>query len=252
VLAESGIGSRRECEELIREGRVEVDRQVVTVLGTRADPDRQEIRVDGEPLRRRQRVYFAVNKPAGVICTSRDPSGRLRVLDLVETQERLFTVGRLDRASEGLIIVTNDGHLADQLTHPRYGVQKTYAVRVAGHPAPAQLNALRKGVHLAEGIARVAQLRVKRRHKQTTDLEMVLCEGRNREIRRILARIGHKVLTLRRIAVGTLRLGTLPVGASRRLTPDEIRRLERCIGQPSPGPARTGKPPTRSQGKRRR
>lgn len=252
VLAAAGVGSRRECEELIREGRVEVDRQVTTELGTRVHPGQQEIRVDGESVHRPKRIYYAVNKPPGVVCTSRDPSGRLRVVDLVESKERLFTVGRLDRSSEGLIIVTNDGRLADQLTHPRYGVQKTYAVRVAGNPAPAQLDALRKGVRLAEGVAHVASLRVKRRQKQTTDLEIVLNEGRNREIRRILARIGHKVLSLRRIAVGTLRLGKLPVGASRKLTREEIRSLEKCIGQPRARSPRTGKPRRSSKGKRRR
>jgi 23S rRNA pseudouridine2605 synthase len=252
VLAAAGVGSRRECEELIREGRVEVDRRVVSELGTRVHPGRQEIRVDGQCLPRPRRVYYAVNKPPGVVCTSRDPSGRLRVIDLVETDERLFTVGRLDRSSEGLIIVTNDGRLADQLTHPRYGVDKTYAVRVAGHPTAAQLGQLRRGVHLAEGVARVARLHVKRRNKLTTDLEIVLNEGRNREIRRILARIGHKVLMLRRVALGSLRLGALPVGASRRLTRDEIRRLERCVGQPRAQSSGSDKPRHRSKGKLRR
>jgi 23S rRNA pseudouridine2605 synthase len=161
-------------------------------------------------------------------------------------------VGRLDRSSEGLIVVTNDGRLADQLTHPRYGVQKTYAVRVAGSPEPAQLDALRKGVRLAEGVAHVVALRVKGRQKQTTDLEIVLNEGRNREIRRILARIGHKVLSLRRIAVGTLRIGKLPVGASRKLTLEEIHRLEQCVGKSPERSARAGKPHHSSKGNRRR
>ena len=229
VLAAAGIGSRRECEELIREGRVEVDRQVVTELGTRVFRDRQEVRVDGETLHLRKRVYFAVNKPPGVVSTNRDPAGRARVVDLVDSSERLFTVGRLDSSSEGLIIVTNDGELANRLTHPRYGVEKTYAVRVVGHPTPAQIKMLRQGIHLAEGLVRVVSLRVKAKQKETADLEIVLNEGRNREIRRILARIGHKVLTLKRTSVGTLRLGKLPGGASRRLTAAEVRSLERCM-----------------------
>jgi 23S rRNA pseudouridine2605 synthase len=231
VLAAAGVASRRQCEQLIREGRVEVDRTVVTELGTRVDPLTQEIRVDGAVLRRTKRVYYMVNKPPGVVCTNSDPSGRTRVVDLIESDERLFTVGRLDRASEGLIIVTNDGHLANQLTHPRYGVDKTYAVCVAGHPTWDQLNQLRTGIHLAEGFVKVAALEVKRRNKQSTDLEIVLNEGRNREIRRLLARVGHKVLRLRRIAVGPVRLGELPVAAYRRLTSEEVHKLEAGVGK---------------------
>jgi len=228
VLAAAGIASRRECEELIREGRVEVNRAVITELGARVDPLRAEIRVDGTPVPRPKRVYYAVNKPPGVVCTNRDPSGRLRVVDLVKSDERLFTVGRLDRTSEGLIIVTNDGELANRLTHPRYGVEKRYLVRVIGHPTPQQLGKLRKGIRLAEGVVHVAALRVKRRLKQCTELEIVLDEGRNREIRRILARIGHKVVGLKRTAMGTVQLSNLPVGDCRRLTQEEVRRLKRC------------------------
>ncbi len=228
VLAAAGISSRRDCEELIREGRVEVDRQVVSELGCRVDPARQEIRVDGVVLPRPKLVYYALNKPAGVVCTNRDPAGRPRVIDLIPSEQRLFPVGRLDRSSEGLILVTNDGDLSNRLTHPRYGVEKTYAVRVAGDLTPETMKQLRKGVHLAEGPAKVSAVRVKRRHKQSTDLEIVLNEGRNREIRRILARVGHKVLKLTRIAMGTLRLGDLPTGAYRRLTPQEIQSLQEC------------------------
>ena len=229
VLAAAGISSRRECEELIRDGRVEVDRQVVTELGTRVDPARQEIRVDGVVLPRPKLVYYALNKPAGVVSTNRDPDGRARVIDLIPSEQRLFPVGRLDRSSEGLILVTNDGELANQLTHPRYGVEKTYAVRVAGDIAVETLKALRKGIRLAEGVARVTSVRVKKRHKQSTDLEIVLREGRNREIRRILAQVGHKVLKLTRIAMGTLRLGELPTGAYRPLSHQEIRALRNCV-----------------------
>jgi len=228
VLAAAGIGSRRECEELILAGRIEVDRQTVTELGTRVDPQRQQIRVDGTPLTRPKRLYFAVNKPPGVVSTNWDPAARMRVVDLVRSDERLFPVGRLDRTSEGLSLVTNDGALANRLTHPRYGVEKTYLARVAGCPSPHELDRLRSGVHLAVGLARVASVRVKRRQRETTELEIVLDEGRNREIRRILARIGHKVLQLKRIAVGPLQLGSLPVGACRPLTRDEVQMLERA------------------------
>jgi pseudouridine synthase len=225
VLAAAGIGSRRDCEELIREGRVEIDRQVVTELGTRVDPLQHEIRVDGEALRRPKRLYFAVNKPPGVVTTNYDPSGRPRVIDLVPTEERLFAVGRLDRSSEGLIIVTNDGEFANRLTHPRYGVTKTYLIRVAGNPSQLELAKLRRGIHLAEGFCRVESLHVKGKHKGSTDMVIVLNEGRNREIRRILARVGHKVVRLKRIGVGRLKLADLPVGAWRRLMPTEIDGL---------------------------
>jgi 23S rRNA pseudouridine2605 synthase len=225
VLAAAGIGSRRDCEELIREGRVEVDRKVVTELGTRVDPLQQEIRVDGEVLRRPKRLYFAVNKPPGVVTTNYDPSGRPRVIDLVPTEQRVFAVGRLDRSSEGLIVVTNDGEFANRLTHPRYGVSKTYVVRVAGSPSQAELAKLRRGIHLAEGFCRVESLHVKGKHKGSTDMIIVLNEGRNREIRRILARVGHKVVRLKRIAIGRLKLADLPLGAWRRLMPQEVQGL---------------------------
>src|SRR4051812_10801970 len=225
VLAAAGLGSRRKCEDLIREGRVEVDRHVVTELGTRVEPAQQEIRVDGESLRPSKRLYFAVNKPVGVVTTNFDPSGRSRVIDLVPTEERVFAVGRLDRSSEGLILVTNDGEFANRLTHPRYGVEKTYLVRIAGSPEPRQLERLKKGVHLAEGYARAQSIMVKKQHGQSTDLVIVLNEGRNREIRRILARVGHKVLALKRVAVGNVKLSDLPVGGWRRLMPAEVDGL---------------------------
>jgi 23S rRNA pseudouridine2605 synthase len=225
VLAAAGIGSRRECEELIVTGRVEVDGKTVTQLGTRVDPLQHEIRVDGVSLPRPKRVYYALNKPVGVVCSNRDPSGRVLAVDLIRSDERLFTVGRLDRTSEGLILITNDGALANRLTHPRYEVDKRYLVRVAGSPDPSLLTRLRRGIHLAEGLARVSEIFVRKRSAKFTDLEISLREGRNREIRRILARVGHKVLRLKRIAIGPLRLGMLPVGASRVVTRDEVKQL---------------------------
>ena len=228
VLAAAGLGSRRQCEELITVGRVEVDRHVVTELGTRVDPARQQVRVDGVPLAAPKLVYYAVNKPVGVLSTNRDPSGRPRVIDLVPGRDaRLFAIGRLDLHSEGLILVTNDGELANRLTHPRYGVGKTYRVVVAGRPTGDILAKLRQGVHLAEGLARAERVEIKSLHKESTLLEMVLREGKNREIRRVLARVGHKVERLTRIAVGPVRLGNLPTGACRRLTHEEVAALRR-------------------------
>jgi len=226
VLASAGIGSRRHCEELITSDRVEVDRQVVNRLGTRVDPARQEIRVDGVRLRPSRLVYYVLNKPRHVVSTNADPSGRPRVIDLLPPgKERLFPVGRLDISSEGLILVTNDGDLANRLTHPRYGVEKTYVVEVAGQLDRDGLAALRKGAYLAEGFARPTSASIRGVRTQSTILEIVLAEGRNREIRRLLARLGHKVMRLKRIAIGPVRLGELAKGDYRPLSRDEVRKL---------------------------
>lgn len=233
VLAAAGVGSRRQCEELIEAGRVEVDRRVVTRLGTKVDSQRQAIHLDGQSLKPRRRVHYVVHKPPGVVSTHRDPGGRPRVVDLVPDRgQRLFTVGRLDMSSEGLILVTNDGQLANRLAHPRYEVSKTYRVVVAGQPSREVLAKIRHGVRLAEGIFRIAGVRVKSRRKQSTLLEIELREGRNREIRRVLARVGHKVQRLTRIALGPLRLGELPQGAYRPLTRDELRALKAAATTP--------------------
>lgn len=254
VLAAAGLGSRRECEELILAGRVEVDRKVVTELGTRVDRARQEIRVDGAPLRRPRWVYYAVNKPPGVVSTRRDPAGRPRVTDLVpEHRERLFPVGRLDLGSEGLMLLTNDGELANRLTHPRYGVPKTYRVQVAGVPDRDVLVELRRGVRLAEGRVHAEFARLKSRHKKSAILEIVLREGRNREIRRMLARLGHKVIRLARIAVGPIRLGDLPRGGYRALEPDELDQLRRAAFGAAERPVGQRRPPEApTRGRRKR
>jgi 23S rRNA pseudouridine2605 synthase len=234
ILAAAGIGSRRQCEELIQAGRVEVDGQTVTELGCRADPMTQEIRVDGEAIDRPELVYYAVNKPVGVVSTSRDPSGRPRVVDLIPgVRERLFPVGRLDLHSAGLILLTNDGELANRLTHPRYGVSKRYRVHVMGEPTPDIFARLKRGVHLAEGVARVDEIFVHVRRGKSTVLDIVLSEGRNREIRRIMAQVGHKVLELLRTGVGPVRLGKLPPGGYRRLTRAEVESLRR-VAQKGP------------------
>lgn len=227
LLASAGLGSRRKCEQLILAGRITVDGQVVVQLGSRADPQTQKIRVDGELLPRRPVVYYVVNKPPGYICTRSDPARRPRVIDLVPNGDQLFPVGRLDMASEGLILVTNDGDLANRVAHPQYGVEKTYSVEVVGHPTASSLNRLRRGIRLAEAVVRVQRLVVKRHRKSSTVLEIVLNEGRNREIRRMLARLGHKVIRLRRTALGPLRLGNQPEGSYRTLTPAELTKLNR-------------------------
>jgi 23S rRNA pseudouridine2605 synthase len=227
VLAAAGLGSRRSCEELITTGRVEVDHEIVTTLGSKVDPVRQQIRVDGERLPNPRRTVYLLNKPVGVVTTNYDPSGRPRVIDLVPADQRLFPIGRLDRASEGLILVTNDGELGNLLTHPRYGVEKKYLVQIAGIPTAETIESLRQGISLAEATVQAKRVTVRSQHKQSTVLEMVLDEGRNREIRRMLASLGHKVQQLKRIAVGELTLGNLLPGQWRKLTWEEVERLRK-------------------------
>ncbi|MGD9126855.1 MAG: pseudouridine synthase [Planctomycetia bacterium] len=228
VLAAAGLGSRRQCEELILAGRVEVNKKVTAKLGTRVDPVNDEVRVDGESLPKTRRVYYAVHKPDGVISTNRDPSGRPRVIDLLPAKNvRMFTVGRLDLHSEGLILLTNDGQWANLLSHPRFGVEKIYRVEVAGRPTRETLQKLREGVHLAEAFVQVPEVSIKSNHKNSTILEMTLSEGRNREIRRVLAKVGHKVMRLVRVAVGPVRLGNLASGEYRPLSRQEVQSLRK-------------------------
>jgi 23S rRNA pseudouridine2605 synthase len=232
VMAAAGVGSRRHCEELIAAGRVQIAGSTAR-LGDRV-PEGAAVTVDGEALRVASRtVYYLVNKPDGVVSTNYDQSGRTRVVDLVPQADRehLFTVGRLDLSSEGLILVTNDGELANRLTHPKFGVEKTYSALVAGRPEAAVYQKLRQGVHLAEGVARCVSVYVKKELPQSTLLEIVLNEGKNREIRRILAKVGHKVLTLKRIAIGEVTMKGLRVGEFRPLTPHELRSLRESTGK---------------------
>jgi len=234
ILASAGFGSRRKCEELIKQGRVEVNGRIAK-LGTkvqlgsaRAHPTgcKVEIKVDGERLKSVKPVYLALFKPKGYLCTNADQQGRARAIDLIpDTFGRLFLIGRLDKESEGLILLTNDGALSERLTHPKYAVPKVYRVQVAGELTEEGAQQLRKGVHLAEGFAKVARVVIKGQHKQSTVLDMTLTEGMNREVRRLLARIGHKVMTLIRIAVGPVKLGKMLPGEWRKLTQTEVERL---------------------------
>jgi len=225
ILASAGFGSRRQCEELIEQGRVEID-GTIAQLGSKADPVRAVIKVDGERLKSAKPVYLALFKPKGYLCTDSDQQGRARTIELVPaTFGRLFLIGRLDKDSEGLILLTNDGALSERLTHPKYGVPKVYRVQVAGELTEEGIRQLRDGVYLAEGFAKVENIIIKGRYKQSTILEMTLTEGMNREVRRLLARIGHKVLTLIRVAVGPVKLGKMTPGEWRKLTQPEVERL---------------------------
>ena len=226
-LAHAGIGSRRHCETLIRGGRVSIDGRVVTDLATRVAPE-QDVKVDGEPIRTEKHVYFLVNKPRGYLCTNHDPSNRPLAIDLVpQISQRVYTVGRLDEDSEGLLLLTNDGDLANRLMHPRYGVEKSYLVLVAGNPSPEDLKKLLDGVYLAEGHVKARHVKRLKRQGNSTWLRIVLAEGKNREIRRMLAKLDHKVLRLKRIEIGPLEIGSLRTGKSRPLTMPELKLLQR-------------------------
>lgn len=224
-LAATGLGSRRKCEEYIVAGRVNVDGHVIRDLGTRVAPG-QEVRVDGELVRRDPPRYFLLNKPRGYLCTSVDPAGRPRAIDLLPPSKlRLFTVGRLDESSEGLILLTNDGELAHRLAHPRFQVRRTYAVQVAGRPTPETFAALKEGLYFQEGRFQVRWVKRVSTKGNSTFLEVGLSHGQNREIRRLFARVGHKVMRLRRVAFGPLALGRLTEGRFRPLTSSELLAL---------------------------
>lgn len=242
VLASAGIGSRRECELIILEGRVEVDGQIVATLGTKVDPTQQKIFVDGERIAAQRLEYYMLNKPPGVVSTSNDPSGRARVIDLIKTDQRVYNVGRLDQSSEGLILVTNDGELANKLTHPKFGIHKKYHVKVDGVPTNQQLKSLEEGIYIAEGKAKAESAKRLRGTESHSWLEIVLAEGKNREIRRILAKLGHKVRVLKRVAIGPLKLADLPTGAHRRLTAQEVKMLKRASDGLLPQSRGTGRP----------
>jgi len=232
VLAAAGFGSRRECEELITSGRVEIDHQTVTELGVRVNPMTQEIRVDGELLKKTRPIYVALYKPKGYVCTNDDPEHRPRAVDLIpEKMGRLFSIGRLDLESEGLLLMTNDGALSERLTHPKYEVPKRYRVQVAGLVEPSIIAQLKKGVYFAEGHAKASNVKIKGTHKNSSILEIELKEGKNREIRRLLARLGHKVMALQRVAVGSIPLGKLLPGEYRTLSTAEVDSLYATTGK---------------------
>ncbi len=256
-LAMAGVDSRRNCEEYIRNGRVTVDGEVVTDPARSVSAEDSDVRLDSERLRLARPRYFLLNKPKGVLCTNSDPEGRTRAVDLIPvTDQRLFTVGRLDENTEGLLLLTNDGDLAQRLAHPRFEVVRRYRCQVAGTPSPETLHQLREGMYFSEGFFRFRGIRVVGRQGRSTILELELQEGKNREIRRLLARVGHKVLTLERIAFGPLRLGTLPVGRHRELIPAEVKELKHFLetGEQS-GPQRKkafGYRPGQTRSKKRR
>ncbi len=232
VLAQAGIASRRASEEIIAQGRVTVNGQVVTVLGYKVDPQRDIITVDGQTLATTtpKLIYLMLNKPAGVLSATSDEHGRRTVLDLVRLEARIYPVGRLDYQSAGLILLTNDGDLVEKLTHPRSHVEKEYHVLVSGKPTGQTLSRWRQGGLEVEGrpTARAVVERLKAEGNHTW-LKIILTEGRKRQIRVVAQALGHPVLKLERVRIGPIKLGHLKPGKWRHLNPVEVEQLKRSV-----------------------
>lgn len=230
-LAHAGVASRRKSEELIAKGLVTVGGEVVVDPARDVDED-HDVRVNGAPVGAEAHEVWAVNKPAGVVSTAREPGSRQAVVELVDSKARLYPVGRLDADSTGLLLLTNDGALANRLTHPRYEVAKTYRARLAKPPRERELVRLREGLDLEDGPTAPAEVR----KVGDREIEIVLREGRNRQVRRMVDAVGNRVVALDRIAFGPLRLGKLGDGKARRLSDVEVKELRAASehGRPSP------------------
>lgn len=225
-LAEAGVGSRRRCEQLIEQGKIFVNGEPVTKLGTKVDPQSDRVSVGSKPVATEQKIYIALNKPAGVLCTNRDTHGRRRAVELLPASlPRLYTVGRLDQDTEGLLFLTNDGTFSLRLTHPRYKMPKTYLVEVEGPLKNAAIARLLKGVTSEGQLLRAERIFQVRPLRDSTEFRLVLREGRKRQIRRMMAAVGNPVRRLIRLAVGPVSLGDLKAGQWRYLTSEELEKL---------------------------
>ncbi len=246
VLAAAGVASRRKCEELILEGAVRVNGKVADTLPVFVDTDNDVVTVQGRRIRAERKVYFLLNKPKGVICTNSDPQGRKKAIDIVECRERIFCVGRLDADTTGLIILTNDSELANRLTHPRYGLKKTYVASVRGQVSGEEVAKLKKGVWLGGGRAGPSAVRshrdsfrrtgraavkILRRGRIESLVEMTISEGRNRQVRRMLAKLGLKARSLKRTRIGKIDGRGVGVGKFRALTRAEVAYLQKVTAK---------------------
>jgi 23S rRNA pseudouridine2605 synthase len=233
IISRAGLASRREAERWIQDGRVAVNGAVVTKLGTQADIGKDKIKVDGKLIARPALNYFLFHKPPGLITSMQDPEGRPHLGEWLETlgkKGRVLPVGRLDFNSSGLLLLTNDGELAQRLTHPRYGVGKVYRVKINGRPSEPELDRLRKGIRLEDGWTAPAKARVVEVLRKKAWVELEVREGRYREVRRMFEALGYFVEKLVRIRMGPLRLGSLAPGEYRPLMPQEIAALKKAVG----------------------
>lgn len=231
VMARAGVASRRKSEQMIRDGKVQVNGEVVTELGVKVDANKDRIEVEGRPIKPEQKRYILFHKPTGVITSMSDPQNRPVVADFVrDLDERVYPVGRLDFDTEGLLLLTNDGELAHRLTHPRHEVDKVYRAKVKGIPGAEALRHLQSGVELSDGWTAPARVRLVQSGKRESLLEMTLHEGRNRQVRRMCEAVGHPVLHLQRIRLDFLTLDGLKTGHWRELTRTEQHRLKKRIG----------------------
>lgn len=249
VLANAGVGSRRNIEEMVRQGRISVNGRTLTELPILIDPSHDKVAIDDEPLRLKtahstERIYVIMNKPRGVYSTNVSQGAQTRAIDLLPPGfPRVYPVGRLDAESKGLLLLTNDGELTNHLTHPRYGVAKTYRAVVDGYVTPQATAELEKGVWMADKSGKGfktgrSHIKITRRSRDKSILEITIREGRNRQVRRMLARLGHKVRDLTRIRMGPLTLDGLAPGQFRTLSPRELRELRRA-GKRDEAPARS-------------
>lgn len=231
-LAQAGVTSRRKADALIRSGRVRVNGKIVTEVGTKIDPQEQEVSLDGQVIKPFSRVYYLFYKPKGYLTTLYDPHGRPTIAQFLRSlPERVFPVGRLDAATEGLLLLTNDGELAHRLLHPRYGLKRRYEATVKGHPSEKKISqVLKRGVVVEGKRVFPKSIRLLRRGPRHSTYEIVLGEGRKREVRKIFASLGHPVLHLRRTAFGPLNLKGLRPGEIRPLSPKEIKALRQAVG----------------------
>lgn len=242
VLAQSGVASRRKADEMIQAGRVAINDVPVTVVGTMVDPTQDRVSVDGHPIHDERLEYWLVHKPLDVITAVADDRGRPVARDLVPTHARVFPVGRLDIDSTGLVLFTNDGELAHRLMHPSFAHSKRYETMVSGFPNDAALKRLREGIELDDGVTLPANVRVLRTTRGATWLEITIRQGRKRQIRRMLDAVGHGVVHLRRVAIGTVMLGNLKAGEARPMAARELASLRRITGLKAPEGDAAAKP----------
>lgn len=227
-LADAGVASRRESERLISDGKVKVNGEVVRQMGTKVNPDQDTVSVENREVRPRRKLYVALNKPPGFVCTRRDPQDRRVISELLPKEwSHLFTVGRLDRDSEGLIFLTNDGDFSLRLTHPRYGIRKKYLVRVEGRVEPKDVDVFLRGLRDGEDFLKAERVKVLQSNNSHSTVEVELSQGKNREIRRLFDILQRPVERLQRIQIGPIRLGQLPVGRWRVLAEPEVKSLLR-------------------------